>query len=208
MRIVAVDASPIPGGSVSAAVEAAAVRLERAGAAVDRVRLYERLGGRPSPSSLELRALVEEVCAADALVAGSPAYFGGLNSGTLALLQAYRAHIARLRNVSGMPLMEQALPPGKRAALVTAAADGPLRLLGLSGLACGRIRSALAEGGMRTAGTLVVPGTFDGPADKDVALTRAARLAERLLAALPRVTSDRSSDTRYTRRLVPVTMDL
>lgn len=185
--ILALDASPIASGSASDALEAAAREASTTGAQVVRVRLYERYVRG------QIRATVDELLAADAVIIAAPAYLGRPNAATAALLRALKRasnrrhrrvpHAALLLSSTGSPLISSAF--------------GPLPTL----------RRALGALGVRTGGSLMLPPVWDSILSRDAALPRVGALGTRLAASIPAPAEDVVFSAPRTRRLVPIGVD-
>lgn len=195
MRIVAVDGSPVRGGTISDTLEAAARAAEAAGADVLRVHLYEHYvrrcvgcmrcaqSGVCRNRDSELAHLAEEVLAADGLILACPSHLTPGNRATAALLERLASCFAAKRPTVRIPLVTPP-PADKRAAIITASPVAP-PFAALTALVSGHLRAirrSFSETGVATVGSLSIAETWVDAHVRDVLRDRGRRLG-RLLAA-------------------------
>lgn len=195
MRIVAIDASALGGGSVSASVEAAARAAETAGATVHRVRLYSMPTGHcVSEAGLAVTRGFEETIAAtidgildsDGVILGIPSTNAGPNAATRALLRRLAACFAGHcleRGYHGRPTR---LSPGRRVGLLTSSTS-PAALASPEVAALGttlRVRRCLSRGGLTLLGHVAIADVPGHPLTRDRAMTRSGQLGRSLATHL------------------------
>lgn len=188
MRVIAIDGSPIRGGTITAAVETAARTLEAAGADVERVRLYERYircctgcGGCRSTGVCDieddLTGLARSITGADGLLIGTSGNFRRTDAALQSLL-------ARLTRVTRGSASQPAMSADAHVALIAAVGEGAglSGTLGMSPTSARRTARSLAACGLRPLGVASVPGPTAHPSDRDAGEDRARALASRLAA--------------------------
>ncbi|GAB4280276.1 MAG: hypothetical protein Kow0056_14480 [Coriobacteriia bacterium] len=194
MRIVAIDASALGGGSVSAAIEAAAQAAEGT-AIVSRYRLYSMPAGHGIAEAAlaaqrgfeeTIAAVVEEILGSDGVILGTPATPAGPNAATRALLKrlavCFAGHCLE-RGHRGRPTR---LSPGRRVGLLTSSAS-TAALLHPAGAALTtslRVRRTFGLGGVRLVGHVAIANKPGHPLARDRSMEEAARLGRRLVGAL------------------------
>jgi NAD(P)H-dependent FMN reductase len=195
VRIAAIDASALGGGSVTAALEAAAEATERHGGVVERVRLYSMPtahgmtgGGIPRSRDFDTTttAAVQAIVDADGVLLASPATHAAANAGTQALLRRLAATFAGHcleRGYHGRPTR---LTPGRRVGLLTSS-PSPTALASTGAVSFGvqlRTRRAFGRGGVHLVGHVCVPDLPGHPLARDRAMARAVDLGRELAETL------------------------
>lgn len=195
MRIVAIDASALNGGSVSSVVEAAALAAEAVGGTVRRFRVYAsspttRATSRPGSNARgfgpSIEAIVEEILDADGILLGIPSTANGVNAGTRALLRSVSSRFAGRcldRGYHGRPTR---LSPGRRVGLLIASpAPTALASAYAASLAPSAIvRRSFARGGVKLVGNVAFADRPGHPLVRDRALVRAADLGRAVVDEL------------------------
>jgi len=181
VRIIAIDASQ-GRGVVTRSVELAARSAERAGAAVERVRLSDldvryctgckmcRLTGTCKIDD-DLPGLAGRIAASDGVIFGVPAYFRKAERPLQAVLDRLAGYFASNGQLRLPGFSEREVPSepdvraAKRAVIITATA-APEPIATFFGYNTGPIRElrrSLGSGGIRTIGSLAVSGTWARP---------------------------------------------
>jgi hypothetical protein len=192
MRVVAIDASALGGGSITAAIRAASRTITERGGVVHHVRLYSMPTGHGVAEAglavsrgfaETVAAAVEDILDSDAVILGVPTAHAGPNAGTKALLRRLAACFAGHcleRGYHGRPTR---LSPGRRVGLLTSSPN-PLALV--SGhLASARtdlsVRRTFARGDLGLVGTVCVADIPGYPLARARAMSRARDLGGMLV---------------------------
>lgn len=191
MRIIAIDASALGGGSVSASIETAAREAERAGGTVHRVRLYSMPSGHGTEAGLAVyrgiegtvAAVVDEILDSDGILLGTPSTHTGPNAATSALLKRLAACFAGHcleRGYHGRPTR---LTPGDRVGLLTST-PSPTALASAPAATLAtylRVRRCLARGGLGLVGHVAIADLPGYPLVRDRAMGRAGVIGRMLV---------------------------
>jgi len=196
MKVVAIDGSPRKRGTVSTLVETAAQAVEACGAQVSRVRLYDKKidwckgcmicrRTNECPLGDDLPALAKEICSADALIFGTPSYWGQPSAVTKALFDRLVGYFATYELIGRrFKISPHFKGLGKQAVVITACtapspwaeifghSTGPVRL----------IRRMLKGGGIKIVGSLACKDTWRRPHAKERLRDRASALGRRIAA--------------------------
>lgn len=191
MRIVAIDASALGGGSVSAAVESAATAAERANSLVHRFRLYSMPGKHDTEEAAlavsrgfegTIAPMVDAILDSDGVILGTPSTHAGLNAGTTALLKRLAACFAGHcleRGYHGRPTR---LTPGRRVGLLTSS-PSPTALASSHAAALGptlRVRRTFGRAGIKILRHVSIMDRPGYPLARDRAMARATDLGREL----------------------------
>ncbi len=180
MRIIAIDASTHR-GTVSRSVELAAKAAEATGAEVVRIRLAEqdirfctgcrmcRLTGACKIPD-DLPSIVDAIQNSDGVIFGVPSYFRKADRQLQAVLDRLSSYFPddRQMRLPGFSDRDTRLPEARavKRAVIFTACSAPEPVATFFGYTTGPIRElrgALAEGNIRTVGSLAVAGTWRRP---------------------------------------------